>query len=46
VNIASLDDPASIEPQYHIWTGSRVPWLHIDDELPRYADDGPDPPAS
>jgi hypothetical protein len=46
VNIASLDDPASIEPQYHIWIGSRVPWLHIDDDLPRYADEGPDSPAS
>jgi len=46
VNIASLDDPASIEPEYHIWVGSRVPWFHIADDLPRYADAGPDSPAS
>ncbi len=46
VNIASLDDPASIEPEYHIWVGSRVPWLHIDDDLPRYTDEGPDSPTS
>ena len=42
VNIATLDDPGSIEPEYHIWVGSRVPWLHIDDDLPRYSDEGPD----
>jgi hypothetical protein len=42
VNIASLDDPAAIEPEYHIWTSSQLPWLHIADDLPRYADDGPD----
>ena len=42
VNIASLDDPASIEPEYHAWVESRVPWLQIGDDLPRYADEGPD----
>jgi len=46
VNIATLDDPASIEPEYHIWIDSRMPWLHIDDDLPRYTDDGPDSPTS
>jgi hypothetical protein len=46
VNIASLDDPASIAPTYHIWLSSRVPWFHIDDDLPRYTDDGPDSAAS
>jgi hypothetical protein len=46
VNIACLDDPASVEPEYHIWVESRVPWLHIDDDLPRYTDEGPDSPIS
>ena len=46
VNIGSLDDPAAIEPEYHIWVGSRIPWLEIADDLPRYADDGPDAGAS
>ena len=41
VNIGSLDDPGQAVPEYHIWVGSRVPWLHIDDELPRYTADGP-----
>jgi hypothetical protein len=42
LNVGSLDDPAVIEPEYHIWVESRMPWLEITDELPRYADDGPD----
>ena len=45
VNIASLDDPAAIEPEYHIWVGSRIPWLQITDDLPRYEDEGPDIPS-
>lgn len=45
VNIATLDDPAAVEPEYHIWIASGVPWLHIDDALPRYADDGPASPS-
>jgi len=43
LNLASLDDPASIVPEYHIWVASRVPWFQIDDDLPRYAGEGPDP---
>jgi hypothetical protein len=46
INIASLDEPASIEPEYHVWVGSRVPWFHIQDDLPRYTDDGPETPNS
>lgn len=33
--IGSLDDPDRVPPDYHIWTESRVSWLHIDDGLPR-----------
>jgi len=46
VNIATLDDPASIEPEYHIWVGSRVPWFNIEDDLPHYPDNGPEPQPS
>jgi hypothetical protein len=42
ITIASLDDPAALPPQYHIWTMSQIPWLQIDDHLPRHADGGPD----
>jgi len=41
VTLASLDDPNRIAPEYHIWTDSRIRWLHIDDVL-RYSDAGPD----
>jgi hypothetical protein len=37
VTLASLDDPAAFPPASHAWTMSRVPWLEIGDDLPRYA---------
>ncbi len=37
VTLASLDDPSAFPPESHAWTASRVPWLEIGDELPRYA---------
>lgn len=36
VTLASLDDPAAFAPEDHIWTMSRVRWLDLGDELPRY----------
>lgn len=42
ITLATLDDPGAVQPRYHIWTGSRLPWFETDDDLPRYADDGPD----
>lgn len=42
VNLVTLDEPAVIRPQYHIWTASRQPWLVVDDDLPRYPDGGVD----
>ena len=46
VNLASLDDPTALAPQYHIWTDSRIAWFDTADDLPRYPDEGPDRPAS
>ncbi len=43
VTLASLDDPAAFAPQSHIWTMSRVRWLDIRDELPRYTGARPGP---
>jgi hypothetical protein len=37
VTLASLDDPARFDPEYHIWTMSRIRWLDVRDDLPRYA---------
>jgi hypothetical protein len=32
---ATLDDPSSLEPEMHLWCESAMPWLTIDDGLPR-----------
>lgn len=36
VNTGSLDDPARLPPQFHIWCSSRLPWFDTADDLPRY----------
>ena len=36
VTVASLDDPASMPIQMHIWEEHRLPWLRSDDSLPRH----------
>lgn len=36
VNVGSLDEPGAFEPRCHIFTKDKLPWLRIDDELPRY----------
>ena len=38
VTIASFDDPGSFEPAYHIWLDHALPWVALDDGLPRYAE--------
>ena len=32
-----LDEPHSIAPGFHIWTGSRIAWFETDDHAPRFA---------
>lgn len=36
LTVGSLDDPSLFRPQMHFWTGSRQPWLHLDDGLPQH----------
>jgi hypothetical protein len=36
VTAVSLDHPERHPPNRHIWTSSRLPWLHVDDHLPQY----------
>ena len=36
ITLASLDDSTGITPEAHIWVQDKVPWLVIDDDLPRY----------
>jgi hypothetical protein len=36
-SIATLDDPASVPPGFHIFYASRIPWAEAADDLPRHA---------
>ena len=45
LNVASLDHPEGLAPQYHIWTESRIPWFDTRDSLPRHPGAGPDAPG-
>ena len=37
VTLGSLDRPQDVRPDDHVWTESQLPWLRIDDDLPRFA---------
>lgn len=37
VTIATLDHPERAPADRHIWTDSRLPWLHLDEHLPEEA---------
>ena len=42
VEVGSLDHPKEVSPGYHTGVESQVPWLTIDDDLPRMrTDDNP-----
>ena len=43
VSVATLDDAASVAPDRHIWNSSALPWLRIDDHLPRQPEETPKP---
>ena len=32
----SFDDPSRFEPVAHIWVEDKLPWVRIDDDLPKY----------
>ena len=36
VKVGSLDDAAWVEPQMHIYTVAKQPWIQINDDLPCY----------
>ena len=51
-SVATLDDPNAIEPEFHIFWGSKIDWFEPKDGLPRHEKfrpdtrglDGTDPP--
>ncbi|MBF4210426.1 GFA family protein [Pseudomonas donghuensis] len=34
VTVTTLDQPELAPPNRHIWIDSRLPWLHLDEQLP------------
>ena len=36
IALATLDNPPAFKPDAHIYTQSKVNWLSIDDDLPKY----------
>ena len=42
VPLATLDDPAAISPDQHIWVEGKLPWVRIDDGLPQHPQASPD----
>ena len=39
VTVATLDHPERVRATRHIWVGSRLPWLHLDEDLPSEAEE-------
>lgn len=37
VAVASLDDPRALTPTMHLWVQDKLPWVSIEDGLPRHA---------
>lgn len=37
INTATLDDPALVPPEFHIYCDSRIGWFETGDSLPRHA---------
>ena len=33
---ASLETPETFSPNYHVHTGEQLPWIHLNDGLPRH----------
>jgi len=36
ITLATLDDPAALAPQRHVWLEHKLPWFAIGDSLPRH----------
>ena len=42
ITVATLDHPESLPADRHVFWGKRMPWLHLDDDLPKYPGFTPD----
>ena len=43
LTLSSFDEPGRIAPEDHIFVESQLPWIHIEDGLPRFPQDRPAP---
>lgn len=41
IALGTLDDPGAYRVTHHIWTTSRLPDLHLDEDLPDYPEGSP-----
>lgn len=41
VLVTTTDRPADLPPRSEAWTGSRIPWHPLREDLPHHEDDGP-----
>lgn len=37
IYVSTLDHPEDFPPQLHVFVSEAIPWLHLDDDLPRHA---------
>ncbi len=35
--LSALEDASGLEPQFHVFTEEKVPWITLGDDLPKYA---------
>lgn len=33
---ASMDDPTKFKPEFHVFYERKLPWLNLEDDLPKY----------
>jgi hypothetical protein len=36
VTLVTLDDPAVLAPEFHLWVQDKLSWVRIDDALPQF----------
>ncbi len=41
LKVGSLDEPESLKLGMNIWTGSALPWIHIDESIPNHKENRP-----
>jgi hypothetical protein len=41
VTVGSFDRPEDLQPDHHIFTANQLPWMSIDDALPRHPEANP-----